>query len=94
MPLVIRAAQPVLVDTGPPIFREDYLASVFSLIDPDEVRWIFLSHDDRDHSGNLMTLLEAPVARARRPCQGCGAREAHSRAPTVCDRELPRPGRT
>lgn len=58
MPLVIRGSQPVLVDTGPPIYRKDYLASVFSLVDPDDVRWIFLSHDDRDHSGNLMTLLD------------------------------------
>jgi flavorubredoxin len=58
MPLVIRGPEPVLVDTGPPIDRDGYLASAFSLIDPESVRWIFLSHDDRDHSGNLMQLLE------------------------------------
>lgn len=58
MPLVIRGTEPVLVDTGPPIHRDAYLASVFSLIDPGLVRWIFLSHDDRDHSGNLLQLLD------------------------------------
>jgi flavorubredoxin len=64
MPLVIRGAETVLVDTGPPIYRDDYLASVFSLLDPEEVRWIFLSHDDRDHSGNLLTVLDrCPNAR-------------------------------
>lgn len=63
-PMVIRAAEPVLVDTGPPVFREQYLEAVFSLVDPGEVRWIYLSHDDRDHSGNIMQLLDrCPNAR-------------------------------
>lgn len=57
-PMVIRGSEPVLVDTGAPVFREDYLNAAFSLIEPADVRWIFLSHDDRDHSGNLMQLLE------------------------------------
>jgi flavorubredoxin len=55
---VIRAAEPVLVDTGAPLFRDEYLEAAFSLVDPDDVRWIYLSHDDRDHSGNVMHLLE------------------------------------
>ena len=38
----------------PGTFFED----VFSLVDPDEVRWIFLTHDDDDHSGNLMEALD------------------------------------
>lgn len=63
-PMVIRAEQPVLVDTGPPVFRQQYLEAAFSLVDPEEVRWIFLSHDDRDHSGNIMQLLDlCPNAR-------------------------------
>ena len=57
--LVIRAEQPVIVDTGSPADRERWLASVASIVDLDEVRWIFLSHDDRDHSGNLMQALDA-----------------------------------
>jgi len=63
-PLVIRAAEPVLVDTGAPVFRDEYLEAAFSLVDPKDVRWIFLSHDDRDHSGNIMQLLDlCPNAR-------------------------------
>ena len=57
-PLVIRAEEPVLVETGPPVFRQEYLDAAFSLVDPDDVQWIFLSHDDRDHSGNVIQALE------------------------------------
>ena len=32
--------------------------SVFSLVEPEDVRWVFLSHDDGDHMGNLHELLE------------------------------------
>ncbi len=32
---------------------------MFSLVDPADVRWIFLSHDDADHTGNLIPVLEA-----------------------------------
>ncbi len=31
---------------------------MFSLIEPDDVRWVFLSHDDGDHMGNLHELLD------------------------------------
>jgi flavorubredoxin len=35
------------------------LEDVFSLVDPEDVRWIFLSHDDVDHTGNLDEALTA-----------------------------------
>jgi flavorubredoxin len=57
--LVIRGREPVLVDTGSPANREEWLNNVSSVVDLNDVRWIFLSHDDRDHSGNLMAALEA-----------------------------------
>ena len=55
--MVIKGAEPVLVDTGAPIFRDDYLNTAFSLVDPEDVKWIFLTHDDRDHTGNIMEVL-------------------------------------
>jgi flavorubredoxin len=62
--MVIRGQEPILVETGAPVFRDEYLETAFSLVEPQDVRWIFLSHDDRDHSGNLMQVLEAcPNAR-------------------------------
>lgn len=56
--LVIRAAEPVIVDTGMVTDRAPFFEDVFSLVDPDDVRWIFLTHDDDDHSGNLVEALE------------------------------------
>jgi flavorubredoxin len=62
--LVIRGEQPMIVDTGAPANREQWIKDVASIVDLDDVRWIFLSHDDRDHSGNLLPALEAcPNAR-------------------------------
>lgn len=56
--MVIRGEEPVIVDTGAPIHRERWLEQVFSLVDPQDVRWIFLSHDDGDHTGALHDVLE------------------------------------
>jgi flavorubredoxin len=56
--MVILAPQPVLVDTGAGMLRESYLAAAFSVVEPEDVRWIFLSHDDRDHAGNFLQLLD------------------------------------
>jgi flavorubredoxin len=40
------------------------LRDVFSLVAPEDVRWIYLSHDDVDHTGNLEQAMEAcPNAR-------------------------------
>lgn len=56
--LVIRAAEPVIVDTGMVTDREIFFEDVFSLVEPEEVRWIYLTHDDDDHSGNLLEALD------------------------------------
>ena len=51
--MVIRGREPVIVDTGTIANREQWLKDAFSLVDPKDVRWVFLSHDDVDHAGNL-----------------------------------------
>ena len=56
--MVIRGAEPVIVDTGAPVHRELWLEKVFSVVEPEDVRWIFLSHDDGDHTGGLRDALE------------------------------------
>jgi flavorubredoxin len=56
--MVIRGEQPIIVDTGAPIHRESVLDQVFSLVEPEDVRWIYLSHDDGDHTGSLHEMLE------------------------------------
>jgi flavorubredoxin len=62
--MVILGKEPVIVDTGTPANRTQWLEDVFSLVEPTDVRWIFLSHDDVDHTGNLDQAMEAcPNAR-------------------------------
>jgi flavorubredoxin len=61
--MVIRAKEPVVVDTGMAEHREQYLEDVFSLVDPEDIRWVYISHDDVDHTGNVNALMElAPNA--------------------------------
>ena len=57
--MVILGAEPMIVDTGTIANRDQWLADVFSLVEPEDVRWIFLSHDDVDHTGNLDETLSA-----------------------------------
>ncbi|MFJ7129891.1 MBL fold metallo-hydrolase [Streptomyces sp. NPDC098101] len=61
---LLRSGQPVLVDTGMPVDREGFLDSLWSLIDPVDLRWIVVTHDDRDHTGALARVLDtAPHAK-------------------------------
>ena len=57
--MVITGEQPVIVDTGSAMSREQWLEKAWSIVDPADVRWIFISHDDGDHVGNLLPVLEA-----------------------------------
>src|SRR4051794_11840456 len=56
--LVIRGEQPVIVDTSVTFGRGRWVEQAFSVVEPEDVRWIFLSHDDHDHIGNLDAVLE------------------------------------
>lgn len=56
--MVIRGEQPVIVDTGAPLHRTLWLEKAFAVVEPEDVRWIFLSHDDGDHTGALLDVLE------------------------------------
>lgn len=51
--MVIRGEQPLILDTGTIANREQWLQDVFGIVDPADVQWVFLSHDDVDHTGNL-----------------------------------------
>jgi flavorubredoxin len=57
--MVITGDEPVIVDTGVALMRDGWMERTFSLVDPEDVRWVFLSHDDGDHTGNLLPVLEA-----------------------------------
>jgi hypothetical protein len=70
---VIRAAQPVVVDTGLGLPDRDFLAGLAAVLDPADVAWIWLTHPDRDHTGGLFALLDAaPKARVVTTFAGAG----------------------
>ncbi len=56
--MVITGAEPVVVDTGARIIGDQWLEAAFSVVEPQDVRWIYLSHDDHDHVGNLYEVLD------------------------------------
>jgi flavorubredoxin len=56
--MIITAAEPVIVDTGNELSRAEWLDAAFSIVEPADVRWVFLSHDDHDHSGNLTAVMD------------------------------------
>jgi len=61
---IIKAKEPVLVDTGMGIDSEEFIKALESIIDPQDLKWVWLTHDDADHTGNIREVLEAaPSAR-------------------------------
>lgn len=61
---VLDGREPMLVDTGLAALREPILAALATELDPRRLRWIFISHADADHVGNLAAVLDAaPHAR-------------------------------
>ena len=64
--MVITGREPIVVDTGAGVARDMWFEAVEAVVDPADVRWIFLSHDDPDHTGNLLEMLDrAPQRHAR-----------------------------
>jgi glyoxylase-like metal-dependent hydrolase (beta-lactamase superfamily II) len=61
---LIKAEEPILIDSSVPWVEEGFLEALWSEIDPEDLRWIFVTHEDGDHCGNLAVVLErAPNAR-------------------------------
>jgi hypothetical protein len=61
---VLKAEEPVLIDTGVGIDRDDFIEAVSSIIDLPALKWVWLTHDDADHTGNIARIFElAPNAR-------------------------------
>ncbi len=54
---VLHGTEPVLVDTGAIVDAEDFITALRSVIDPADLKWIWLTHTDFDHIGTLHQLL-------------------------------------
>jgi glyoxylase-like metal-dependent hydrolase (beta-lactamase superfamily II) len=60
---VLKGREPMLVDTGIGAFGDGWIEMLESVVDPADLRWIWLSHMDWDHIGNLRAVLaRAPGA--------------------------------
>src|SRR5262245_55604854 len=82
---VLLAEQPVLVDAGLATDGPAFVEALRSVIDPAELRWIWLTHDDSDHTGSLQTVMElAPEARLA--THGLGALRMSAAWPLPLDR--------
>ncbi len=54
---VLHGPEPVLVDTGAVVESAEFLSVLRSVIDPADLRWVWLTHTDADHIGTLHQLL-------------------------------------
>ena len=61
---VVHAEEPVLIDAGVGADTDEFVDALASVIDPAALRWVWLTHDDLDHTGSIERVLDlAPQAR-------------------------------
>ncbi|MFH8578866.1 MBL fold metallo-hydrolase [Streptomyces zaomyceticus] len=82
---VVTATEPVVVDTGVSLPDRDFVAALGEVVDPADVRWIWLTHPDRDHTGGIFDLLDA-APHARVVTTFLGAGEMSTERPLPMDR--------
>jgi hypothetical protein len=91
---VLHGAEPVLVDTGSGVESDEFMTALRSVIDVDDIRWIWLTHTDFDHIGSLHRLL-AENSRLRVITTFLGVGIMSLAAPLPLDRvHLVNPGQT
>ncbi len=70
---VVKSTAPVLIDTGLHADVNEFMAALRGVIDPRDLRWIWLTHIDQDHVGSLRRVLdEAPRAKVVTSFLGLG----------------------
>jgi len=55
---VMHGDEPILVDTGVVVERDEFLEVLRTVVDVADLRWIWLTHTDADHIGALHALLD------------------------------------
>lgn len=62
---LIKAQEPVLVDTAikssplAPDESDQFIAAIESIVPLRDLRWLWLTHDDMDHTGSIQRIMEA-----------------------------------
>jgi glyoxylase-like metal-dependent hydrolase (beta-lactamase superfamily II) len=60
---LVMAEEPVLIDTGIGVDTGDFADAVSAVLPLDQLKWIWLTHDDADHTGSIPRIMElAPNA--------------------------------
>ena len=82
---VLLSERPVLIDTGLGVDSEQFMATLESIVDPAELGWIWLTHDDSDHTGSLAAVMER-APQAKLATHGLGALRVSTWCPIPLDR--------
>jgi flavorubredoxin len=82
---LLMAEEPVLIDTGIGIDSDDFIAALSSVIDPKDLRWVWLTHDDADHTGSIQRVMEL-APNAKLVTHGLGALRMSTWWPVPMDR--------
>lgn len=70
---VLKGLEPILVDTGAVVQNGEFMPALRSVIDPSELKWLWITHTDFDHMGSLHQLLaENPKLRVITTFLGVG----------------------
>jgi glyoxylase-like metal-dependent hydrolase (beta-lactamase superfamily II) len=60
---LIMAEEPVLIDSGVGVDSDQFMDAVSSIVDLAALKWVWLTHDDADHTGSIQRVMErAPNA--------------------------------
>ena len=47
----------MVIDSGLSTADKDFVSALAEVLDPADVRWLWITHPDRDHTGGLWQLL-------------------------------------
>lgn len=79
---LLKATEPVLVDTGLVPLCDEFMKKLSSVIDPVDLKWLWLTHTDQDHIGSLWRILEmAPKLRIITTYLGIGKMSLYNPLP-------------
>ena len=82
---LLMAEEPVLIDTGIGVDTDEFVDAVSSVVDLKELKWVWLTHDDADHTGSIARVMEL-APQARLVTQGFGALRMATWWPVPMDR--------
>ncbi len=82
---LLMAEEPVLIDTGIGVDTAEFIDAVGSVVPLEELKWVWLTHDDADHTGSIAKVMEL-APNARLVTHGMGALRMASWWPVPLDR--------